>query len=71
MVPDFDCAVFNLVIAEGDPHILVPVSGSEKPVCFEVSGDEGQVFEFFGDSKSGKSFSYHIVFLHYEFQMCI
>ena len=39
--------------ADGDPHFLVNVAGSEHPLCFLFDGEDGQVLQLLHDSESG------------------
>ena len=47
---------FLLVTGIDDPHFFVPVHGSENPVCFDLYGENGQIFQLLEDKETGKKF---------------
>ena len=39
---------------DNDPHFVVQVSGIALPLCFDIHGEDGDVFSLIRDDKSGQ-----------------
>ena len=39
--------------ADNDPHFIVKVKGNDDPVCFDVMGKIGDIFQLIHDAKQG------------------
>ena len=47
-------------LADSDPHFIVKVKGLKYAICFDVMGEQGDVYELIKDKYSGKC---HLILL--------
>jgi len=41
-------------MADSDPHFIVNAKGLEYAICFDVMGEEGDVYQLINDKYSGR-----------------
>ena len=41
-------------LADSDPHFIVKVKGLKYAICFDVMGEQGDVYQLIKDKYSGK-----------------
>ena len=48
---------FLVLLADNDPHFMVHVIGSEIPICYDVMGKVGQVYQLIHDPNNSEYLS--------------
>ncbi|CAH1799668.1 unnamed protein product [Owenia fusiformis] len=51
--PNYNCT--NFICVRGDPHIQQLVKGTDDPICYDLFGEPGQIYEFLTEKSTGTS----------------